>query len=89
MIPIWSARNRCDDSYCDHVIESVFNLFTVLYGYLLLGMLYLQYGRASPDGVGPRHVTNGVKGVGECLLQCHYVPDLDGGARGIGALEQR
>ena len=27
--------------------------FQVLYGYLLLGMLYWGYGRVSPDGAGP------------------------------------
>ena len=26
-----------------------------------------------PDGIGPRHVANGIKGVRECLLQGNYV----------------
>ena len=38
--------------------------------------------RFCPDGIGPRHVTNGVKGVGKSLLQCHYVLDHGGGTRG-------
>ena len=48
----------------------------------MLGMLYWGYGRVGPNGVGTRHITNGVKGVGECSLQCHYVLDLVGSTRG-------
>ena len=33
-------------------------------------------------GVHPRHISNGVKGVGESLPQCHYVLDLGCGTRG-------
>ena len=58
------------------------NLFLVLYGYLSLATLYWGYGRVSSDDVGPRHGTNGVKGVGECSLQCHYVLNLSCGTRG-------
>ena len=39
-------------------------MILILYGYLLLGMLCWGYGRVGPDGVGPRHVTNGVKELG-------------------------
>ena len=38
--------------------------------------------RVCPDGVCPGHAANGVEGVGESMLQCHYVPDLGCGTRG-------
>ena len=47
-----SQETGGDDSFCDHVIECALNLFPVLYGYLLPGMLYWGYRRVSPDGVG-------------------------------------
>ena len=48
-------------------------MILVLYGYLIPVVLYWGNGRVSPDGIGPGHVANGVKEVGECSLQCHYV----------------
>ena len=71
-----------DDSLIDNVVECMFYVFLIPYGYLSLGMLYWEYRRVCPDGVGPRHVANGVKGVGESLLQCHYVLNLGSGTRG-------
>ena len=41
-----------------------------------LGMLHWDYGGVGPDGVGTGHIANGVEGVGESSLQCHYVLDL-------------
>ena len=38
--------------------------------------------RVSPDGVGPGHVANCVKGVREGSLQHHYVLDHGCGTRG-------
>ena len=46
-----------------------------------MGMLHWGYGRVSPDGIDTSHITNGVKGVGECSHQYHYVLDLGGGTR--------
>ena len=60
MIPIWFAGNRGDDTFSDHVIECAFNLFLLIYGYLTLDMLHWGYKRVSPDGVGTKHITNGV-----------------------------
>ena len=45
------------------------NLFLVLYGYLLPGMLDRGDGRVSPDGIGPRHVAYGILRVREGSLQ--------------------
>ena len=69
--------NRCDDSLLNHVIKCLLYLFPVFEGYLSLGMLDWENTGVCPDGVGPRHVANGVKGVGVSSLQPHYVPDLD------------
>ena len=68
--------NRHSDSLCNHVIKHILDLFLVLCGYLALGMLNRDNVCICPDGVGPGHIANCVKGVEESLLQCHYVPDL-------------
>ena len=53
----------------DDFIEGALNLLPVLYRYLPPGVL--EWGNAGicPDGIGPRHVANGVKGAWEGLLQ--------------------
>ena len=79
--PLGWLGNWCSDSLSNHVIEHPFDLFPVFYGYLALGMLHWDNRRVSPDGVGTRHIANGVKGVGESSLQCHDVPDLGCGTR--------
>ena len=60
------------------------NLLHVLNWDLAPGMLNSKNARVHPDSIGPRHVANGVKGVGEGLLQWHYVPDHECGIRGSG-----
>ena len=52
------------------------SFFLILYGCFLPGLLDWENFGVCPDGVGPGHVANGVKGVGKGSLQCHYVPDL-------------
>ena len=47
-----------------------------------MGMLYWGYRRVGLFSVGTRHIANDVKGIGECLLQHHYVPDLSCSKRG-------
>ena len=68
--------NRCHDSLLNHVIKHVLYLFLVFDGYLLPDVLDWENTGACPDGVGLGHVANGVKGVEEGSLQCHYVLDL-------------
>ena len=62
--PLCRLGNRHDDSLSNHVIKHFLDLFSVLYGYLVLGMLDSEDVRVCPDGVHPRYVANGVEGVG-------------------------
>ena len=48
-----------------------------------LGMLNEENIRVGPDGIGPRHVANGVKGIRKGSLQCHYVTDHGGETRAV------
>ena len=80
--------NRCDDSLSYHVIKHILDLFPVFYEYLASDMLYGKDIGVCPDGTHPRHVANGVEGVGKGSLQCHYVLDLGCRVRGscLGSL---
>ena len=80
--PLGKSGERCYNSFLDHVIKSALNLFPVLDGDLTPGVLDGENVRVCPDGIGPGHVANGVKGVGKDSLQCHYVLDHGGGTRG-------
>ena len=53
----------------------------VLSGDLKMGVLDGENAWVGPDGIGPKHVANGVKGVREDSLQCHYVLDYGCGTR--------
>ena len=56
--------------------KAFFNLVPVLYGHLLPGMLHQGNRRVSPDGVGTRHITYGIKRVWKSSFQDHNVPYL-------------
>ena len=63
--------------------------------YLPLGMLDWGNGGVSPDGVGPRHVANGIKRAREHLLYGNYVLACHCGSvsclswAGVGAASSR
>ena len=42
-------------------LRGALNLFSVLYGYLLLDVLDREDGRVSPDGIHPGHFSYGIK----------------------------
>ena len=73
--PFGRLGDRGYHPHVSHVIKDVHNLFLVLDRFLPLGMLERGDGLVSPDGIGPRHVAYGIKGVCEGLLQEKYVPD--------------
>ena len=54
------------------------DLLSVLYGYLPLGMLDMEDGRVSPDGMHLRHVAYayGIKGTREGLLKATVRADF-------------
>ena len=60
--------NGCNDSLCNHVIKHFLNLFLELYEYLAWGMLNRENIWVCPDNVGPGHVANGVKELGEACF---------------------
>ena len=64
-----------DDSECDHVIEDLLYLVSVLYGHFPVGMLDRGNGRVSPDDKGTGYVAYGIEGAREYLLQCSSVLD--------------
>ena len=65
--------DRCYHPLCDHVIEGVLYLISVLYGYLPLGMLDGVYVRVGPDGIGTGHVADCVKQGGKGTFEGNYV----------------
>ena len=72
-IPTWSVMRQEQTCLFNHIVQGVVNLFPVLYGYLLPGMLDWGDESVSPDGIGSRHVAYGVKGAREDSLQGNNV----------------
>ena len=59
--PLGRLGDLGDDSECEHVIDGLLYLVSVLYGHLPSGLLDWGNRRVHPDGVGTRHVACGVK----------------------------
>ena len=57
--------DRCYNTFSDHIVKNALYLLPVLNWDLVPGMLNRENTRVGPDGIGPGHVANGVKGVRE------------------------
>ena len=71
--PLSRPGNRSYNTFVDHVIKGVLNLFSVLHEHLPLGRLDWGNGGVSPDSVNSIHVAYGIKGPEESSLQGNNV----------------
>ena len=66
--------DRCYDTFCDHVTMGALFMLPVFDGDLALGMLDGENTKVSPDGIGPKHIANGVDGVRKRLASMPLCP---------------